>query len=192
MRNWPFEGQLRIAHYVICKPMKTHIMKQICFILLLSFISCGQKDDNSVTHSMNKILVSDSLQPIVDSLIGFGVVHDAAIGYSGEETTVYKHFKKLQAKATDKELINLTDHDSATVRAYAYWALAKRKNPEVKNILTRHINDTTEFWFVSGCSPDLEKVNKFYLDLVNPEYYTPDCIKLTSQEMKKFSKIIEK
>jgi len=172
---------------------ETYIMKTICFFLIiLSFSSCGQKPADSSSKSIKKVLVSDSLMPIVDSLVKFGVVHDAAIGYSGIESEVYKHFKKLQAKSTDIELITLTDHDSVAVRVYAFWALAKRKNTEVKNILTRHINDTTEFWFVSGCTPDIEKVNKFYLDLLNPEYYGPNCIKLKAEEIEQFSKIIDK
>jgi hypothetical protein len=172
--------------------MKTYSHQIISFLFFLLLTSCAQKQEPTVIHHKPKIVLSDSLQPIVDSLVRFAVVHDAAIGPAGVETTVYQHFKKLQAKATDKELINLTDHDSASVRVYAYWALAKRKNTEIKHILTKHINDTAEFWYISGCSPDPERVNKFYLDLVNPEYNTPDCIKLTTQEIEAFSKVIDK
>ncbi|MES2516285.1 MAG: hypothetical protein V4580_19175 [Bacteroidota bacterium] len=172
--------------------MRTSLLQTISFYILLSLNSCEPARDTPVISPITKIVLSDSLQPIVDSLALFAVVHDAAIGYAGIETTVYRHFKKLQAKATDKELISLTDHDTASVRAYAYWALAKRKNPEIKNILRRHMKDTTKFWYTSGCSPDPERVNQFYLDLVNPEYNTPDCIKLTTNEVEEFSKVIDK
>ncbi len=148
------------------------------FILSISFFSCRE-----VSGTKKDIKLSKKLQPIVDSLMVFNVVHDDAIGYSGDESNVYLNFKKLMTLASDDELISLIDHDSASVRAYSFWALAKRKNIVVKNILDQHLNDSAKFFFMSGCTVGQEKINEFYLNLLTPDYLDISCIKLTPKEV---------
>ncbi len=153
------------------------------------FVSC-QPGLDSTLKTKKEIKLSADLKPIVDSLVKFNVVHDDAIGYAAVESNVYLNFKKFMATATDDELINLTDHDSATVRAYSFWVLAKRKNTKVKDLLSKHLNDSANFFYLSGCTGGEEKINEFYLNLLTPNYVDLSTLKLTPEEVANFQKKI--
>jgi hypothetical protein len=152
-------------------------------LLLMSFSFSCQNADREIARKSEKIKLSESVTPIVDSLAKFPVVDDEATGYGGEESPRYLHFKNLLANSTDQELEQLTNHDSVAVRAYAFWALAKRKNSVVKDIIEHHLNDDTGFIYFSGCTGVDTKINKFYLSVLTPNQIDLDCYKLSADDL---------
>ncbi len=169
----------------------------LCLFMLIALFSscdfsCKEQTDklqeNSIDklvekHNFKPIRVSDSIQPILDSLIESAIIDGEAVGYAGIKSDIYLCFERLVELATSEELIFLTDHKTPSVRAYAFWALSKKRNPIVKEIMMNHLNDTGTFSYMSGCSISEEQVNQFYLNLLTPQYIDLDCIKLTAEEV---------
>lgn len=176
-------------------------MKYVCYTWLLFLLfSCKNqakelqenKDDQEVlTGSFGDVQVSVSLIPIIDSLVNYSVVEDEAIGFAGEKSEVYKHFEELLNHATDEELVKLTNHKIPSIRAYAFWGLAKKRNSMVKELIMKHLDDTIRFSFMSGCSIREVPVNTFFLQILTPNYIDNDCLKLKKSEILEVQSKIE-
>lgn len=166
-------------------------------IAILAFSSCGEKSvenyevkSEPVIEKFEPILVNDSLQPIIDSLASYNSVDDEGVGYGGIKSSTYKDFERLMEMSTNDELVRLTDHRVAAVRVYAFWALAKKKNPKVKDILANHLSDTSRFVYFSGCLISEEQVNQFYLNLLSPNRIDSGCFKLLEEEVEILKTVI--
>src|SRR5687768_5695488 len=92
-------------------------------ILFWGFYGCKHEEKEkaaepqraTITELVNQI----ANHPTVDQqLTGIGIV-----------SKQYKRFEALASKATDEELTQLTTDPNVNVRAYAFWALAKRNYP---------------------------------------------------------------
>ena len=151
----------------------------LSFVTNLSF---GSYDTTEVRKSILRIAAKISKYKTVD---------DRAVGFAGNMTEQYKRFNSLTQVATDKELIILTDHKSEKVRAYAFWASAKRNYTDIKTILEKHLGDTSRFDYYSGCMYTPQKVNYFFLDVLTPNNIDPYCFKLTSNEIHSYLKRID-
>lgn len=139
---------------------------------------------NSVVPSKFKtVMVNESLQPYVDSLVEFDTIFDEAFGYGGGKHTVYTWFEKLMEIAQDDELVTLTKHSSPTIRGYSFWALVERENPMVKEIILEHVDDSVYVDRMSGCIGYQEKLNEFFLSIVAPNCINVDCAKLPLEDI---------
>jgi hypothetical protein len=96
------------------------------------------------------------LGAIVEEISKINQVQHQRIGYGGIESENFKNFKKLKALASTEELVQLTDHNNATVACYASWALADNAYPDLKTIFQKFIDHDKQVETYSGCiqSPD--------------------------------------
>ncbi len=78
--------------------------------------------------------------------------------------------ERLQDKATDSELIRLTDYENGAVKGYAFEALTGRKHVDIFRVLLKHINDTTRIRVSSGCTSTTNGANMRFLALVYPGF----------------------
>ena len=152
--------------------------KTIYILTIFTFIAC---------QTNKKLLASFDKESknLVDSLDKFKYVDQAYIGYSGDESDLFNFFNNFQEKLDIEKLVILTRHKNPTVRVYAFWALCRKKYPGFRKILDDHIKDKKTFMFNQGCVGMEEKVNEFYLMLVDPKATVyDDCIKLSEDELK--------
>jgi hypothetical protein len=118
-----------------------------------------------VTIRTNILNIATKLQK--DDYVHFGY----PVGFAGIPETnnkYYKLYKKLEAKATTQELVELTKNKSALIVVYAFDILQQRNYDGLKNIFLQHVNDTAWFWTASGCTGALDRVNWFMLGRLKP------------------------
>ena len=95
----------------------------------------------------------------------------SAVYYGGIRPKQYDNFEKLKETATQRELIELTNHPNGVVRCYAFWALSKDKSVDLFQIILNHINDYELVKTQFGCIGGQEKVGDFFIS-----YATLDSI----------------
>jgi hypothetical protein len=156
-------------------------MKTMILILTISiFFAC---------NTNKKILAGfdDESRALVDSLNKYGYVDHAEIGFGGNESDLYNLFIRVQNKLDTAKLVLLTNHKNPVLRVYSFWGLCMKKYPRYRTIIERHVNDKQMFKYNQGCIGSYEKVNEFYLLLVDPEATVyDDWIKLSKEEHKKY------
>lgn len=134
------------------------------FLCLHLNLSCKQIPQNKKKEE-DKILRPD-IEQIVNQIANYQTVDAGGVGIAGVKTEQYERFEKLIKYAKLNELIILTDDKSAAVRAYSFWALAKKHFPGLELIVKKHANDTSSFRFFSGCILLNERVNDFYVSII--------------------------
>lgn len=162
----------------------------LAFVLIFSFACNNNREaSNSITVVDTSILRPQILN-LSNEIALHKSVNTAAVGVAGAETDQWRRFDSLIKLGTDDELVALVDHSSANVRAYAFWALAKRKFKNIKPLLDKHISDTATFHFFSGCELGTERINMFFLNVMTPQHIDLDCIKLSAKEVAEYHKKI--
>jgi hypothetical protein len=136
--------------------------------------------------------IRPSIQRITSKLIKETTLHlGAPVGIGGIPETnnkYYRLYQKLGEKATDKELVSLTDDKSKTVVLYSFLILYSRNYPGLKEIFQKNIKDTSEVWIAGGCTGFSDKVNTFMLRQLNPAYMDSRQPYLTQSEYDKYMK----
>ncbi len=95
----------------------------------------------------------------------------------------YGLLERLQEKATDSELIRLTDNENGAVKGYAFEALTGRKHVDIFRVLLKHINDTTPIRVSTGCTSTTNGANMRFLGLVYPGFgFSKATYKLSQAE----------
>lgn len=106
-----------------------------------------------------------------DKMLHFG----APVGFAGKRETnnkYYRLYQKLKNKATNEELVALTQHNTSVPKLiYSFEILYHRKYAGLKNIFLEHINDTTWYWTAGGCTGVLNRVNLFMFRLMRSGNY---------------------
>lgn len=123
-------------------------------LLLIRFLVVAQ-------NTFDEKKISNATKRIVNKIVKGGAVMSEAIGYEGTRPKQYDNFEALQKNATIQELIVLTDHQSPTVKCYAFWALSHRQNIDLFPIVLGHIKDTAEVSTLFGCIGSAEQVGDF-------------------------------
>ncbi|MDF1694803.1 MAG: hypothetical protein P1U56_03190 [Saprospiraceae bacterium] len=89
------------------------------------------------------------------------------IGLAGGESQVFKAFEKVKAKATDEDLIRLTEHDSLAVAMYASLAVIEGELLEPVDLFKKYVQDSRVISGFCGCqimnSTVIEKIYFAYL-----------------------------
>src|SRR5688572_25066951 len=111
----------------------------IVIFTLASIITYGQGEPISEVYAHGEIRTE--LQSLVNKMEDYGRIDSRAIGFEGKYTEQYSRFIKLSEKATDDELLILTEHKHAAIRGYAFWALAKRHYQDLHMIYIKHRDD---------------------------------------------------
>ena len=136
--------------------------RKLLLILILGvFCNCENKKE---TYKYNENLkVRDEIQKLVTDLaVG------ANISERETNAAVNKEFQELLDIASDKDLVDLTDHKDPTIRCYAFRGLAERNYPKVKDIFANHMNDlaiVTRSYFNTSTTMD---VRSYYLEHLHP------------------------
>src|SRR5689334_6569556 len=134
-------------------------MKRISFLsfaVVIILLACKGKQEgiSSGREALKALgLVHDtfSLKALVVDIAKTNVLMGGAVGIEGRRPEQWDRFDLLRVKATDKELIDLTDDTNAVVRCYAFQALAAKNYVDVYPIVLCHLSDTTTVHTLNGC-----------------------------------------
>jgi len=166
-------------------PAMTRLQNIVGLLLVtLSFVT------NICNATPDTMKIRESIVRIAEKISKYKTVDDKAVGFAGLATDQYKRFYSFTQQATDNELVILTDHYNEKVRAYAFWALAKRNFIDIRIVLDKHLGDTTSFDFYSGCMVTSERINYFFLEVLTPDHIDQLCIKLSDKEINNYYKRI--
>jgi hypothetical protein len=152
------------------------------FVFLIGsalLLSCHQ------TTSPGKIIlvkIRPVIQTIVDSIAKYNQLNGSAVGYAGVRTIQWDRYEKLSKTATLAELRELTHHENAVVRCYAYDALTTRKDTTAFTILLTHLHDTATVSTLIGCVVSGEQVGDYFLNAVILRDSTDTGYKLSSKQ----------
>ena len=102
---------------------------------------------------------------------------DSTIGFGSTVSPQFSRYKWLLKNATTEDLIELTDHNSTVVKAYAIQALYARHYQELKKIFSRQFKDSSTFLERSGCIGFSKKYNSFFFQLIKNELSDSENIK---------------
>ncbi|SFR33300.1 hypothetical protein SAMN04490243_0649 [Robiginitalea myxolifaciens] len=97
----------------------------------------GQADEAKSTQEALPI----ELQVLTDSIAEVNQIHGPYIGFDNTQPEQYLRFVRLVERADCQELLACTSHDNATVRAYAFWGLARKQYPDLEKVLLDHAKD---------------------------------------------------
>ncbi len=130
----------------------------LIFFAVFTFLSCSrrEKNINPVPPTSNAKIAS-----LIDDMAKDGQVDASITGIGGTKSLQYKRYEWMMQSASDKLLVQLTDHTSPAVRIYAYWALSDRRSEKLRDICIKHMNDTAQVLYRSGCVGSYERVNDF-------------------------------
>ena len=138
-----------------------HFMKKrsaiLIFTLILGLFACKEKHDR---------LSSKSVSEVVRAIANTNVVMGSAVGYGAQRPEQWDRYAVLRSKATDKELLALTNDTNSVVRCYAFQALVERNRTDIFPILLLHLSDTATVHTLYGCIGDSQKVGDFFLERV--------------------------
>ena len=152
-------------------------------LVCLCFLGCSPKIANQGTK------ISQDVQNISQELIQRNILTGRYTGKISSDSPQYKIFERLMKKASVKELVQLTDHENAVVRAYAFWALAKKKSSKIPEILEKHAQDKAIINTAFGDMIDEINVIDFMMELVAKDDIDPDCAKLKPDQIEKINKL---
>ena len=151
-----------------------HIMTLLllaCFVATLSAQTTEVRP--SITNITNKLRKENQVH--------FGY----PVGFAGTPETNNKYYKaylKLKDKATDDELVKLTNDTSECIVVYSFDILWQRQHSSLKTIFLDHQNDTTFFWTAAGCTGMLDRINWFMLRRLSPNHNDESKKHLTKEE----------
>lgn len=132
------------------------------------------------------------IQRIVSKLRKETTLHlGAPVGFAGIPETnnkYYKLYQKLNSKATDTELLSLTNDNSKTIVLYSFMILYSRNYSDLKEVFLKNIKDTSDVWIAGGCTGSIARVNTFMLRQLNPAYMDSRQPYLTQEEYDKYMK----
>jgi hypothetical protein len=152
-------------------------MKHLVTIIILTLtLNCfGQ------LH-FDKTKISRQTEQIVSKIEKVNELMGSAVYYAGIRPAQYDNFTNLQDRATQDELVELTNHPNGVVRCYAFWALTYKPSAKLLPIVIAHIGDTVSVNTQFGCIGSREKVGDFFINLVTPQYVDLNSNKLTPSE----------
>jgi len=171
-------------------PYMKYIISFVCFLIITISGFSQKKSPKIKTYIEDTGNIRPIIKNIVDQIVEYNSVDAKSTGVAGSESTQYKRFLQLIQQADSREMVQLTNHPSATIRAYAFWALGKREYKSIiPDIVTPHLNDRGSFTYLSGCEPETEQINTFYLHTL---MHSPDFnyLRLSKKEKEKYNKLL--
>ena len=165
-------------------------MKLVFSFFTLSFLFCLQSVGQST-----QVDIRPNIQRLVTKLSKEQTLHlGAPVGFAGIAETnnkYYKLYQKLSSKATDKELVALTNDNTKTVVLYSFLILYSRNYTDLKQVFLKNIKDTSDVWVAGGCTGSIARVNTFMLRQLNPAYMDSRQPYLTQDEYDRYIKELE-
>ena len=148
--------------------------------ILVVLLLCNCKEDKLHNHELNfyaaKNYVPDiSCELLVQQIRDCNRYEGESIGIAGVPSEQYKRFIMLCDKASDQELLQLTNDTNAIVRCYAFEGLSQRNVMYMESVLRDHLNDTAKVETLSGCLGMPGQVNLIFISTASP-YLTESAI----------------
>ncbi|MGV3611482.1 MAG: hypothetical protein ACO1N0_11060 [Fluviicola sp.] len=156
-------------------------MKYLLLILTVIF---------TVSPNLFGQTVRPKIARIVKGIAKDNVLKSEGVGYAGVRTKQWDRFVALEGKATDEELISLTDHENEVVRCYSFHALVGRNTADLLPIVLKHLSDTMKVNIFYGCIKSRKMVGDYFLDLVTPQHADLKAYELTETEKEKVDSIL--
>ncbi|MBI1183267.1 hypothetical protein GC194_03275 [bacterium] len=156
-------------------------MKQITTLFVLAL---------TISATLYAQTVRPEIKRLVDGIAEDNIVKSSAVGIAGSQSDQWNRYISLKEKATNEELIALTDHTNGAVRCYSFQALATRKNINVYSILIRHLYDTALVTIFQGCLLGSETIGDYFLKVVTDPYNDGETCKLNEIERQKVDSIL--
>lgn len=141
------------------------------------------------TGDLTKVEIPEHIAAIADSLAVVNEIHGSYVGFSGETTRQYENFIRLSQLACPDELLLLTSHKNAVVRAYAFWALARQQYEELEQVLLEHARDEALVREVQGGMVTQVPLIDFMQWVVDPELLDTESKKLDTDVFRQVSEI---
>lgn len=149
-------------------------MKRISFLsfaVVIILLACKGKQEvrpsgREILKALGLVHDTFSLKMLVADIAKTNVLMGGAVGIDGGRPEQWSRFDLLRAKATDQELIALTDDTNAVVRCYAFQALAEKNYVDVYPIVICHLSDTATVRTYNGCLIGSKKAGDLMLDEV--------------------------
>ena len=142
------------------------ILKVNLFAFALGF-STLKANAQTIQTIIRPIISNIAYKLQKDNYVHFGY----PVGFSGKperNNKYFKLYKRLNAKAKDLELVELTKSKSEVIVVYAFDVLRSRNYEGLKNIFLEHVNDTTWFWTAGGCTGFVDRINWFMIRRLKP------------------------
>jgi hypothetical protein len=163
------------------------LQRVLTIIFTASFlIACKRQTPISTTVEQKPVLNNldtiPDLKEIVNAIAKGNSVESSHIGYGGVPSKQWERYEQLKNKATDAELVTLTDHRNPAVRCYAFQALAAKQSDQTFKVLLKHLNDASVVSTQSGCIVMDQLVGDYFADVVNPDYAEDGVYKLHKKE----------
>ncbi|HEY8894644.1 MAG TPA: hypothetical protein VIM79_07505 [Niastella sp.] len=141
----------------------------LSFVVVIILLACKGKQEGrpSGREALKAFgLVHDtlSLKALVADITKTNVLMGGAVGIDGRRPEQWDRFDLLRTKASDQELIALTDDTNAVVRCYAFQALAEKNYVDVYPIVICHLSDTATVRTINGCLIGSKKAGDLMLD----------------------------
>jgi hypothetical protein len=160
--------------------MRTLRLIYSLLIILISIYVSGQVDS---------IDYSPKLVGLIHEISKENTITGNAVGYSGETPEQWKRFEKLSEIASNKELIDLTDHSNGTVRCYAFHALCLRNDNSCFSILLNHLTDNEYVYTFFGCIQDGEPAGDYFFDCCSVGF-NENSFKLSDKQLETVDSVL--
>src|SRR5436305_7843741 len=110
-------------------------LKILMLIIFVALFACKNNQDK---------LSSTPLSEIIKDIAKENVLMGPMVGIAGVRPRQWERYETMQSKATDKELLELTNDTNKVVRSYAFHALAERGTTDLFPIVLQHLSDTAQ------------------------------------------------
>lgn len=147
----------------------------LLYFIILTF-GCATEQENITT-------VRPKIQRIADEISERNTIEGKAVGFAGKRSIQWERYEKLRDKATDNELIILTDSKYSAVKCYAIKALVSRGTVDVFPLTLKHIKDTTLIRIYDGCESERMTVGEYFLNTSSPYMYNISSHNFTQEQI---------
>lgn len=112
----------------------------------------------SLSHAQNEAF--EALPMVVFEMAAHNVYESETIGIANAKSKQFARYQQLVAKASEQQLLELTDHNNAVVRLYAYQALRQKGVSISKSLQQKFKEDATSVQSMQGCVINKYPVSK--------------------------------
>jgi hypothetical protein len=96
--------------------------------------------------------LSDKVNSVFNELNTKNEIQSQHIGYSGNESVIYKQYQELDSIANDKEILYMAQTGNDIVKGYMSLVLVDRKSKKLTDLFSNFIKDNKEIHIHTGCT----------------------------------------
>lgn len=164
-------------------------MAMCCFMQLRAQNSITGTEQVRVESPNTWASLPLKISSLIDSIATVDQVHSAFVGFEGKKTEQYMRFERLIETADCQELLACTQYPNATVRAYAFWALARRQYAGLDSVLLAHARDEDLISEIQGGVINRIPVIEFMQWIVRPDMMDGSGTKLDPEVLQRVARL---